>query len=55
MKRLKRVAIKKEQICGVCKKIIILKEQYYDTDVKTGKKPWETQKLCLTCGDKIIL
>lgn len=47
----KRQALKKEQVCGECKVVVKLKEYYFDTDLRVGKKPWETQKLCLKCGD----
>lgn len=50
----KRQAVNKEQVCGECNKIIKLKEFYLDTGIKIGKKPWDTKKICLSCGDKTI-
>ena len=50
----KRQAVKKEQACNKCKKVIGLKEQYWDTGIKIGKKPWETEKVCLDCGEKMM-
>jgi len=47
----KRTATLKVQQCGECKRQIELKESYFDTDEKIGKKPWNTLKFCQSCGE----
>jgi formate-dependent nitrite reductase cytochrome c552 subunit len=45
----KRTATRKEQKCHDCGRTIAIKESYFDTDEKIGKRPWDTAKVCTEC------